>query len=300
MSNDESARKTPPREGWPRAATVITSLAVATTVGLAMVIYVLSVAGGAVRGRLVALLPVYFIAAFFSTLVVFWALHAIIAWFRTEFGDGTMGAREHGFAVILTFLAVSVVHYVQGQDMQRLLQERGGAAAQAGSCPERVECLPPRSADALSALTGEERRRMAERGRLTAEGFALLMRDADPQVRALLAGRGDLPEELLERLAGDRAAAVREGAAASPRMADQALNRLAFDREESVRLAVARNRNAPPTALDALAGSPSSAIRELVAGHPNASEPVLQRLLTGRTDRAEQVAQERLRSGKVR
>jgi hypothetical protein len=67
-----------------------------------------------------------------------------------------------------------------------------------------------------------------------------------------------------------------------------------------VRLALASNRNASPTALDALAGNTSPLLREAVANHPNASEPVLRRLLTGRADRAEQVAQERLRSGKVR
>jgi hypothetical protein len=75
------------------------------------------------------------------------------------------------------------------------------------------------------------------------------------------------------------------------------LSRLAFDREERVRLAVARNRNAPPTALDVLASGSSAEIRLLVAGHPRASEPVLQRLLDESGDRAERIAQERLRGG---
>lgn len=290
----------PQRDDWPRSATIITSLAVSATVGLAMLAYVLSTAGGSIHGQLANLLPVFFFAAFASTLIVFWVLHSLVAWLAREFGSGRNGAHEHGIAVLLTFLVVSAFHYAQGVGMRQLLHERDARSVEADSCPERTECLPPRSAGELAAADAQERLRMAERGRLTAETFALLMRDADPRVRATLARRADLPVELLGRLAGDRVAEVREAVALSPRTDDEAMNRLAFDREESVRLALARNRNAPPTALDALAGNPSGALRELVANHPNASEPVLRRLLTGRGDRAEQVAEERLRGGKVR
>ena len=290
----------PQREEWPLPAALIASLAVSATVGLAMVAYVLSVAGGGIRGRLIAVLPIYFIAAFFTSLLVFWTLRACVAWISGEFGDGRLGAREHGVVALLTFLLVSLLHYAQGTDMQRRLHEWNSVSAQAGSCPERMDCLAPRSAGELEGADVQERLRMAERGRLTAETFALFMRDADPRVRATLARRADMPEELLERLAGDRAAEVRVAVAQSPRTGDDAMNRLAFDREESVRLALAHNRNAPPTALDVLAGNPAGDLREAVAMHPNASEPVLRRLLSGRADRAEQVAQERLRSGKFR
>lgn len=288
----------PDSEAWPLSATLIASLAVAATVGVAMVAYVLAVAGGEIHGRLIAVLPVYFIAAFFSVLVVFWGLHALVAWIRRELGGG-MGAREHGIVAFATFLVVSLIHYAQGPAVQRLLEERGSEAVQAGSCPEGVECLPARAADELRGLPAAERGQVAGRGRLTAESFAALLHDPEPQVRTALAGRRDLPRELLERLAGDRAAEVREAAAGSPRLSDEALNRLAIDRDERVRLAVARNRHAPPTALDLLAGGPSGEVRALVAAHPNASEPVLQRLL-GREDRAAQMAAERLRRGKVR
>jgi hypothetical protein len=77
------------------------------------------------------------------------------------------------------------------------------------------------------------------------------------------------------------------------------LSQLAFDREARVRLAVARNPGAPPTALDILASTNEPGIRLLVANHPRASEPVLQRLLNGSGDQAEQRAQERLRSGRL-
>lgn len=296
MNGDRS----PQREAWPLSATVITSLAVSATVGLAMVVYVFAVAGGSVHGRLVALLPIFFFAAFATAIIVFWAAYFIVARIAREFGGGQIGAREHGIAVLLTFLAVSALHYMQGVGMRQLLHERESPSVQAGSCPERTECLPLRPADELTGADARERMLMAERGRLSAATFALLMRDADPRVRATLARRADLPVELLDRMAGDRAAEVREAVAESPRAGDDAMNRLAFDPEESVRLALARNRNAPPTALDALAGSPSSAIRDLVAAHPNASEPVLRRLLNGSSDPAEQMAKERLRAGKVR
>lgn len=296
MNNDQP----PQREAWPLSATVITSLAVSATVGLAMVAYVFAVAGGSVHGRLAALLPIFFFAAFATAIIIFWAVYFIVAWLAREFGGGQVGTREHGIAVLLTFLAVSAFHYMQGLGMQQLLHERESPSVRAGSCPERMECLPLRSADELAGADAQERMRIAERGRLDAETFALLMRDPDPRVRATLARRADLPVELLDRLAGDRVAEVREAVAESPRTGDDAMNRLAFDREESVRLALARNRNAPPTALDALAGSPSNVIRELVAAHPNASEPVLRRLLNGSSDRAEQLSRERLRSRKVR
>lgn len=300
MNGNQLPPKIPQRVAWPLSATIITSLAVSATVGLAMLAYVFSSSGGTIHGQLANLLFVFFFAAFASALIVFWTLHAIVVRIARQFGDGRIGAREHGIAVLLTFLAAGAFHYEQGLGMQQMLQARGASSAQASSCPERMECLPPRPADELAGADAQERLRAAERGRLSAETFALLMRDADPRVRSTLARRADLPVELLDRLAGDKAAEVRAAVALSPRTGDEAMNRLAFDREESVRLALASNRNAPPTALDALAGNPSPILREAVANHPNASEPVLRRLLTGRADRAEQVAQERLRSGKVR
>lgn len=279
----------------PLSASIIVSLAVAAVIGLANVFNVLAVAGGEIGGRLLAVLPIYFIAAFAGAQFAFWLLRWIVGMIMG------LGTRAHGVAAVLTFVIAGLLHLAETAGVERVLREQADSPeAHAGSCPPGVACAPLQPAGELKAAEAAARRAAAERGLLTAEGFALLMRDPDPGVRAALARRADLPQELLERMAGDRQPAVREAAAESLRQSDDALSRLAFDREERVRLAVARNRNAPPTALAVLAASASAEIRLLVAGHPRASEPVLQRLMNGSGDRAEQVARQRLRGGKTR
>lgn len=279
------------KSALPLSASIVVSLAVAATIGFADVVFVLSVAGGGIGGRLLAVLPIYFIAAFAAAQLAFWLLRAALGAFLL------LDLRAHAVLAGLTFLAAGLLHYADSLGVQRILQEQGAAIAQGGSCPPGLACTPLRPAAELREADAGVRLAAAERGTLDAEGFVLLMRDADAPVRAALARRADLPQELLERMAGDRHPAVREAAAESPRQDDEALSRLAFDREENVRLAVARNRNAPPTALDILASGTSAEIRLLVAEHPRASEPVLRRLLDGSNDRAERVARERLRSG---
>ncbi len=276
-------------DAWPLSASIVASLAVAATIGLANVVLVLGVAGGDIGGRLLAVLPIYFIAAFTAAQLAFWLLRASLG---RMLGLGT---NAHAVVVGLTFLAAGLLHYAESSGVRRVLQEQADSpAAHGGSCPPGVACTALRPADELKEADAVARRAVAERGLLNAEGFALLLRDPDPGVRAALARRADLPQELLERMAGDRHPDVREAAAEAPRQSDEALSRLAFDREQRVRLAVARNRNAPPTALEVLASSASAQIRLLVAEHPRASEPVLQRLLNDRGDRAEQVARGRL------
>lgn len=276
-------------DAWPLSASIIASLAVAAVIGLANVANVLAVAGGEIGGRLLAVLPIYFIAAFAGAQLAFWLLRRLVGQVMA------LGTNAHAVVAGLTFLAAGLLHYAESSGVQRILQEQAGsAAARGGSCPPGVACAPLRTADELQETDAAARRVAAERGLLAADGFALLVRDPDPGVRAALARRADLPQELLERMAGDRHPDVREAAAESPRQSDEALSRLAFDREQRVRLAVARNRNAPPTALEVLASSASAEIRLLVAEHPRASEPVLQRLLNDRGDRAEQVARGRL------
>lgn len=278
------------QDALPLSASIIVSLAVAATIGLADVVYVLGVAGGEVGGRLLAVMPIYFIAAFAAAQLAFWLLRALVK------AVMPLDLRGHAVATGLTFLLAGVLHYAESSGVQRMLQDQ--AAAPATSCPPKLDCLPLRPAGEMRDVDAAGRRAAAERGLLNAELFALFMHDPDPGVRAALARRADLPQELLERMSGDRDPAVREAAAESLRQGDDALNRLAFDREERVRLAVARNRNAPPTALDVLASGKSAEIRLLVAGHPRASEPVLRRLLNESGDRAERLAMERLRSGK--
>lgn len=274
---------------WPLSASIIASLAVAAVIGLANVANVLAVAGGEIGGRLLAVLPIYFIAAFAGAQLAFWLLRRLVGQVMA------LGTNAHAVVAGLTFLAAGLLHYAESSGVQRVLQEQADSpAAHGGSCPPGVACTPLRTADELQETDAAARRVAAERGLLAADGFALLVRDPDPGVRAALARRADLPQELLERMAGDRHPDVREAAAESPRQSDEALSRLAFDREQRVRLAVARNRNAPPTALEVLASSASAEIRLLVAEHPRASEPVLQRLLNDRGDRAEQVARGRL------
>ncbi len=275
----------------PLSSSIVVSLAVAATVGLADVVYVLSVAGGGIGGRLLAVLPIYFIAAFAAAQLAFWLLRAAVGLVLP------LDMRGHAVATGLTFLAAGLLHYAESAGVQRVLQEQ--AAAPGGSCPPGLACTPALPPDALRQADAAGRRAAAAHGLLDAEAFAMLMRDPDAGVRATLARRADLPQELLERMAGDRHPVVREAAAASPRLSDDALTRLAIDREERVRLAVARNRSAPPTALDILASGDSAEIRLLVAEHPRASEPVLRRLLDGSGDRAEQAAQERLHGGRA-
>ncbi len=293
--NPPPVNSSPPRDAWPLSASIIASLAVAAVIGLANIVHLLGIAGGDIGGRLLAVLPIYFIAAFAVAQIVFWLLRGIVG--RAM----RLDTNAHAIVVLLTFLAAGLIHYAESSGVQRILQEQADSpAAHGGSCPPGMACTPLRPADELKGADAVARRVAAERGLLTAELFALLLRDPDPDVRMALARRVDLPRELLERMAGDRHPAVREAVAESPRLSDEALSRLAFDREERVRLAVARNDSAPPTALEALASSASTDIRLLVAEHPRASEPVLQRLLNDRADRAEQVARDRLRDGKAR
>ncbi|MDR2239406.1 MAG: hypothetical protein LBE33_03085 [Zoogloeaceae bacterium] len=281
-----------PSSALPLSASIIVSLAVAATIGIAEAIYMLTVAGGDIGGRLLAVLPIYFIAAFAAALLAFWLLRAVVGRVLR------LDMRGHALVTGLTFLAAALLHYSESAGVQRILQERAASpAAQRGSCPPGLACLPLQSAAALGEAAVAERLAAAERGALDAAGFALLLRDLDPAVRAALVRRADLPQELLERIAGDRHPAVREAAAESPRQSDAVLTQLAFDRDEHVRLAVARNAGAPPTALDILASTSSPEARLLVATHPRASEPVLRRLLNGSADRAEQLARERLRGG---
>jgi len=279
----------------PLSASIAVSLAVAATIGIADVIYVLSVAGGGIGGRLLAVLPIYFIAAFAIAQFVFWLLHTVVG--RVLLLD----MRGHAIVTLLTFLAAGLLHhYIESAGVERILQEQAASpAAREGSCPPGLTCAPLQQADALREADVSTRLIAAERGTLNAEGFSLLLRDPDPAVRAALARRADLPQEWLERMAGDRHPVVREAAAESLRQSDEALSQLAFDREARVRFAVARNPGAPPTALDLLASTRDPEIRLLVAKHPRASEPVLQRLLNGSGDQAEQIAQERLRGGRM-
>lgn len=286
------ANASPEQDAWPLASSIIVSLAVAATIGLANVAYVLSVAGGDIGARLLAVLPIYFFAAFVGACLVFWLLHALL---KPLLGRGR---NAHAVLAGLTFLAAGLLHYAESSGVQRVLQEQADApAARRGSCPPGLACTPLRAADELREADAAARAAAAERGLLNAELFALFLRDPDPGVRATLARRADLPQELLERIAGDRHPRVRAAAAESPRLSDEALTRLAFDRDEGVRLAVAGNREAPPTALDILASQSVAEIRLLVAKHPRASEPVLQRLLDGSDDAAERISQERLRGG---
>lgn len=295
MRNRPPHRPSSQREDWPLSASIVASLAVAATIGLSNVVYVLSVVGGDIGGRLLAVLPIYFLAAFAAACLVFWLLRALI---KPLLG---LGRNAHAVVTGLTFIAAALLHYAESAGVQRVLREQADSpAAHGGSCPPGMACTPLRSDDELNQADAATRRAAAERGLLAASGFAQLLRDPDPGVRATLARRADLPQELLERIAGDRHPLVRAAAAESPRLSDEMLTRLAFDREESVRLAVARNRGAPPTALVMLAASASAEIRLLVAEHPRSSEPVLQRLEDGSGDRAGQMAAERLRSGKAR
>lgn len=295
-----SPERRPPAEAWPRAFSVIASLAVAATIGFAQVLLALDVAGGAIGGRLLAVLPVYFLAAFLLAQAAFWLLRWLVAGASAALGRGGLGARGHGAVVLLTFLAAALLHYSENAGLHRLAGEPGAAPAAPASCPPGLACAPVRSADELKQADVAERRAAAESGMLTADRFARLLRDADPAVRAALARRADLPAELLERLAGDRSAVVREAVAASLRLSDESFGRLAFDREPRVRLAVARNRNAPPTALALLASSAATEVRLLVAAHPRADAPALQRLLDGRGDSAERLARERLAGAAAR
>lgn len=293
----------PPAESaWPFAASLIASLAVAATIGLANVLYLLSVAGGSsIGGRLLAVLPIVFIATFVVAGALFWLLRWAVGRIAAAAGAGGLGTRGHGSVVLLTFLVAGLLHYAESAGMHRALLQRAGTPERpGGSCPAAMACTPLRSAAELQAGTAEARRAVAESGLLTAELFALLMRDADAAVRAALARRADLPAELLERLVGDRRAEVRAATAASLRLSDEDYSRLAFDRDERVRTVVAGNRNAPPSALEILASGSSAEIRLLVAGHPRAGAAALQRLLDQSGDRAEKLAQERLRGGRLR
>lgn len=291
-----------PSEAWPLSSSIIASLAVSAVIGLSNVVHVLGLSGGRIGGRLLAVLPIYFLAAFVGAQLAFWLLYRLAGLVAGQFSASVdrvgLGARGHGVVVLLTFAAAAWLQYAESSGVQRVLQEQAASpAAQDGSCPPGLACTPLQPAEEVAKADAAMRRAVAERGLLTAEGFALLLRDPDPAVRATLARRADLPRDLLERLAGDRNAAVREAVAGEARLSDEALNQLAFDRDARVRLAVARNHNAPPTALEMLASSSSAEIRLLVAAHLRASEPVLLRLLNGSGDRAEQIARGRLPGG---
>ncbi|MBZ0143196.1 MAG: hypothetical protein K8F56_06420, partial [Rhodocyclaceae bacterium] len=82
----------------PLSASIVVSLALAATVGLAEVAYVLSIAGAPVGGLLIAVLPVFFIAAFAVAQLVFWLLRALVGRFLL------LDMRAHAVLSGLTFL----------------------------------------------------------------------------------------------------------------------------------------------------------------------------------------------------
>jgi hypothetical protein len=121
---------------WPLASSLIVSLAVAATIGLADVVYVLDVAGGDIGGRLLAVLPIYFIAAFIAAQLAFWLLRASV---RRLLSASARNA--HAVVAGLTFLAAALLHYAESSGVQRVLQEQADSpAAHGGSCPPGVAC----------------------------------------------------------------------------------------------------------------------------------------------------------------
>ncbi|MEW5890922.1 MAG: hypothetical protein AB1768_18215 [Pseudomonadota bacterium] len=259
-------------DNWPRAATRLTALAVAATIGAAMVVYVLTSAGGAVGTRLLVVLPIYFVAAFALGFMVFWGVFSAVAWYKERFADGVVGSREHAAAVLLTFVAVSLLQLSQGAALQSIEATRP-AAVEGGVPAAQLRAAPP-----------DERLVAAQGAALRPDAYAVLMRDPDLRVRLALAQRPDLPAELMEFLADDRAPQVRAVVAASPKTDDATLRRLAYDREEDVRLAVAGNATAAPGVLEILATS-TAAVRAAVAANPRTGREVLL-LLAGDEDAA--------------
>jgi len=67
-----------PIPAWPLSSSIVASLAVAAVVGLANIVLVLDLAGGEIGGRLLAVLPIYFIAAFAAAQLAFWLLRASV------------------------------------------------------------------------------------------------------------------------------------------------------------------------------------------------------------------------------
>lgn len=281
---DSEPSPRPPRDGesWPFSATLITSLAVAATVGAAMVIHVLLVAGGEVRTRLVAVLPIYFIATFALVFAAFWGIRALVVWAKQRFGDGVMGAREHGIAVLLTFVLVSLVQYSQGEGLRELYRAGGAAGVDTGL-----------SAGELRDMDPDARLRAADSSALRPDAYAVLLRDRDLRVRLALTRRPELPAQLLDLLADDPAAAIRAAVAESPKTDDVTLRRLAYDREERVRLAVARNRDAGSGVLDVLAGG-TAPVRAAVAANPRTARETLVLLARDEDPAVARVAQARL------
>lgn len=263
MVDLESSPRTPrDGESWPRSATIIAGLAVSATVGLAMVAYVLAVSGGETSGRLIAVMPIYFIATFALVFGAFWAIYSAVAWYKRSFGDGVLGTREHAAAVLLTFVLVSVLQMSQANGI-RQMQEAAPSPPAFGI-----------SAAQLRDATPHERLVAAQSAALHPDAFTVLMRDPDPQVRLALTARADVPGELLDFLAADRVPEVRRQVAASPKAADEILRRLAYDREESVRLAVAGNPTVLAGVLEILAES-TPAVRAAVAQNPRTPRETL-------------------------
>lgn len=288
MVDLESSPRTPrDGESWPRSATVIAGLAVSTTVGLAMVAYVLAVSGGETSVRLIAVMPIYFIATFALVFGAFWAIYSGIAWYKRSFGDGVLGTREHAAAVLFTFVLVSVLQM-----------------SQANGIREMQQAVPPSPAFGISAAqlrnaTPHERLVAAQSAALHPDAFPVLMRDPDPQVRLALTARADVPGDLLDFLAADRVAEVRRQVAASPKAADEVLRRLAYDREESVRLAVAGNSEILEGVLEILAES-TPAVRAAVALNPRTAPETLLRLAQDADPRVADSAAARLKRGTSR
>ncbi|MFZ5509030.1 MAG: hypothetical protein ACOZCP_03135 [Pseudomonadota bacterium] len=272
-----------PRNGdsWPRAATRLAALAVAATIGAAMVVYVLVSAGGAVGTRLLAVLPIYFVAAFALGFLVFWGVFGAVAWYKERFADGILGRREHATAVLLTFVVVSLLQLSQGAALQGL-GETPPAASEGGVSAARLRAAPP-----------DERLAAAQGAALRPDAYAVLMRDPDLRVRLALAQRADLPAELMEYLADDRAPQVRTVVAASPKTDDATLRRLAYDRDEGVRLAVAANETAAAGVLQILAES-TTAVRAALARNPRTPREILQVLAQDSEPAVAQAARARL------
>lgn len=251
-----------------------------------MAVYGLVSAGGEVGPRLLAVLPIYFVAALGLGFLVFWGVFGAVAWYKEQFADGVLGSREHAVAVLLTFVVVGLLQLGQGAAVQSIEATRP-TAVEGGVSAARLRAAPP-----------EERLAAAQGGLLRPDAYVVLMRDPDVRVRVALAQRADLPAELMEYLADDRVPRVRAVVAASPKTDDATLRRLAFDQEEEVRLAVAGNATAAPGVLEILATS-TRAVRAAVAANPRTGRDVLL-LLAGDEDAAVAAAAQRNLAGQGR
>jgi WD40 repeat protein len=131
-----------------------------------------------------------------------------------------------------------------------------------------------------SALSREQRMKVASDIYTRGEILSELANDRDPDVRRAVAGNRNTPISILDRLANDEDLDVRRAIAGNRSTPPEILEILARDMAYAVRIALAGNPNTPIWILKQLAKDANDDVRRAVADNPNTPVEIPEELET--------------------